>query len=122
MAIKFTYTDEFCKEFKHFAKKRRSIGELEWPGDFETLKLLIANNPVDNMAVERINQLWSEITYPVYKVKKFYCDALKSSGKIRLIYIYKEESKEIQFVQFIEMYAKADKENEDRERIRKYGR
>ncbi|MBP6257287.1 hypothetical protein KA405_06475 [Patescibacteria group bacterium] len=45
---------------------------------------------------------------------------MKNSGKIRLIYIYKEESKEIQFVQFIEMYAKADKENEDRERIRKY--
>ncbi len=120
MAIRFSYSDEFTKEFNRFAKKRRSIGELEWPWDFEALKLLLAEDPINNVAVERINNLWWSITCPVYKVRKFYCQDLKNSGKIRLIYIYKEESKEIQFVQFIEMYAKADKENEDRERIRKY--
>lgn len=120
MAIRFSYTDEFRKEYKRFAKKRRSIGELEWVWDFADLKLLLAEDPLSNVAVERINNLWAEITCPVYKVRKFYCQDLKSSGKIRMIYVYKEESAEIQFVQFIEMYAKADKDNEDRERIKKY--
>lgn len=122
MAIRFSYSDEFKKEFERFAKKRRSIGALEGAGDFDALKLILAANPTNNVAVERINNLWSEVVYPVYKVRKFYCQDLKNSGKIRLIYVYKEQSDEIQFVQFIEMYAKADKDNEDRERIRKYAR
>ena len=120
--IRILYSDEFCKEFKSLAKKRRSLGELEWEGDFEVLKNLIKENPTGNVCVERIDQLGDNITLPVYKVRKFYCADLKSNNKLRVIYIYDEYSEEIRFIQFIELYAKADKEGEDRKRIEKYAK
>ena len=56
----------------------------------------------------------------IYKAKKFACKALKGKGAksgIRVIYAYYKNSKE---TEFIEIYYKGDKENEDRERIKEY--
>jgi len=53
----------------------------------------------------------------IYKVLKFACRALKGTGnqtRIRIIYAYFEEEDRIEFV---EIYFKGDKENEDRKRI-----
>ena len=53
----------------------------------------------------------------IYKAKKFACRSLKGKGVrsgIRLIYAYFEEQDKIEL---IEIYYKADKENEDRKRI-----
>lgn len=119
MPIKITYTDEFRKDFKALAKKWRSLWEIEWTTwDFADFKGLLEFDPIGSFA-ERIDGLWAEYQ-PVYKVKRFYCNSLKSTTKLRLIYSYDARKEEIQFVQFIEMYAKADKENEDRARIKKY--
>ena len=52
-----------------------------------------------------------------YKVRKFACKSLKNRGSktgLRVIYVYEEDDKKITF---IEIYFKADKENEDRERL-----
>jgi mRNA-degrading endonuclease RelE of RelBE toxin-antitoxin system len=59
----------------------------------------------------------------IYKVRKFACKALKGRGVqsgIRITYAHFEEEDRIEFV---EIYFKGDKENEDRERIKKrYGK
>jgi hypothetical protein len=52
--------------------------------------------------------------------KKFACKSLKGKGAksgIRIIYAYFEQEDTIEF---IEIYFKGDKENEDKERIKKY--
>jgi len=54
----------------------------------------------------------------IYKIKKFACRALKGRGVqsgIRIIYAYWMESTT---VDFLEIYFKADKEDEDKDRIK----
>ena len=53
-------------------------------------------------------------------MKKIACKSLQSTTKLRLIYAYDDTKKEVQFIQFLEIYAKGEKEMEDRERIEKY--
>ena len=74
---------------------------------------------IDSSAVEHISDLG--INEPkIYKVKKFACKALKGQGVqsgIRIIYSY--FSKIADRVEFVEIYYKGDKENEDRDRIKR---
>jgi len=74
---------------------------------------------IDNKGVVQISNLG--IDYPqIYKARKFACKSLKSTGSrsgIRIIYAYYEKE---DMIEFIEIYYKGDKENEDRERIKKY--
>ncbi len=56
----------------------------------------------------------------IYKVTKFACKALKGRGAksgIRIMYAYFTDD---DVVEYIEMYFKADQENEDRDRIKKH--
>jgi hypothetical protein len=56
----------------------------------------------------------------VYKIKKFACKSIKNRGAmsgIRVIYALREKDF---IVDFIEIYFKGDKENEDKERIKLY--
>jgi hypothetical protein len=55
----------------------------------------------------------------IYKARKFACRSLKGKGAhsgIRVIYAYSED---VDKIEFIEIYYKGDKENEERERILK---
>ncbi len=74
---------------------------------------------IDNKGIFEISGLG--IKYPqIYKVTKFACKSLKGTGSrsgIRIIYAYYEKE---DIIEFIEIYYKGDKENEDRERINKY--
>jgi hypothetical protein len=70
--------------------------------------------------IERINNLWQDIKIPVYKMRRVWCESLKSPSKLRLIFAYDEKNNEIQLIQFLELYAKWEKEVEDRDRIKKY--
>lgn len=74
---------------------------------------------IDNKGIFQISGL--QIENPkFYKAKKFACRSLKGKGVqsgIRVIYSYFEEKDKIEF---IEIYYKGDKENEDREMILKY--
>ena len=71
---------------------------------------------IDNKGVLPISGLG--ITAPkIYKAKKFACRSLKGRGVDsgpRVIYAYWEDKDRIEF---IEIYFKGDKENEDRDRI-----
>ena len=56
----------------------------------------------------------------IFKVTSFACRSLKGKGKrsgIRVIYTYYEEEDQIEL---IEIYYKGDKENENRDRIRRH--
>ncbi len=106
---------EFEKEFKKLLKKFQSLAE-----DLDVFidKQLVLTHKlgVDNGGVVRIAGLGIEEP-KVYKAKKFACKSLKGKGAqsgIRIIYSY---SSTRDVVEFIEIYYKGDKENEDRARI-----
>lgn len=74
---------------------------------------------IDNKGIFPISN--SGINYPkLYKVKKFACRSLKGKGVnsgIRIIYAYYEGE---DIIEFVEIYYKGDKKNEDKNRISKY--
>lgn len=112
---------EFERDFKKLAKKFRTLDEDLTTFIANQLKLTHKLN-IDNKGVARISDLGIE--YPkVYKARKFPCKALKGKGAasgIRIIYAHYEEE---DVIEFVEIYYKGNKENEDRERIfRHYGK
>ena len=112
---------EFEKDFKKLAKKFRTLDEDLNAFIANQLKLTHKKN-IDNKGVARISDLGIERP-KIYKARKFACKALKGKGAasgIRVIYTYYEQD---DIIEFIEIYYKGNKENEDRERImRHYGK
>ncbi|MBU2574082.1 MAG: hypothetical protein KKH28_08415 [Elusimicrobia bacterium] len=107
--------DEFERDFKKLLKKFRSLDEDLH--NFIKAQLYIFHKlAVDNGGIFQLTGL--PFTEPkVYKAKKFACKALKGKGVksgIRIIYAYFEPEDRIEF---IEIYFKGDKVNEDKRRI-----
>jgi len=113
------FLPEFEKDLKKLKKFKTLKDDLEI--FIEKQLQLFHKLGIDNKGVVQISNL--SIEYPrIYKARKFACRSLKGKGSasgIRVIYAYfKDEDR----VEFIEIYYKGDKENEDRERIlRHYG-
>jgi len=112
---KISYLPEFEKDIKNLKKKFRTLDEdLE---NFIKYQLnLYHKQKIDNQGVFPIQGLGIE-NPKIFIAKKFACRSLKGKGchsGIRVIYAYYEEGDTIEFV---EIYYKGDKENEDRERI-----
>lgn len=112
------YLAEFQKEFKKLSKRFKTLqGDLFIFID-TALKLKHKIQP-DYAGIVRMSDLGIE--YPVvYKARKFACRSLKGKGAksgIRIIYAYYEDK---DMIEFIEIYYKGDKENEDKIRIKKY--
>jgi len=108
----------FERDIRKIAKKFRTI-EDDLSVFIETGLYLFHKLNIDNDGILRITGLLFDDP-AVYKVKKFACRSLKGKGihsGIRVIYAY---YREIDRIELIEIYYKGDKENEDRERIRKY--
>jgi mRNA-degrading endonuclease RelE of RelBE toxin-antitoxin system len=113
---KVTRGEGFSRDFKKLIKRYRSLEEdlkvFIRAQLFAYHKLQVDNHglfPIDNLGIE---------SPKVYKAKKFACKSLKGRGAksgIRVIYAYIPENDEIYL---IEIYFKADKENEDRDRIK----
>jgi mRNA-degrading endonuclease YafQ of YafQ-DinJ toxin-antitoxin module len=109
---------EFERELRKLLKKFKTLEE-----DMETfIKVqldLYHKQKIDNSGVFRITNL--NIDNPkIYKAKKFACKSLRGTGVksgIRIIYAYYEEE---DIIEFIEIFFKGDKENEDRDRILRY--
>jgi mRNA-degrading endonuclease RelE of RelBE toxin-antitoxin system len=114
MTISFT-CPEFDKDLKHLCKKYPSLEK-----EFLLLKKSLEIDPLGSTHLFRIDKLWDDILLPVYKLKKIACRSLQNPNKLRLIYAYDDTKQEIQFIQFLEIYAKNEQEMEDRERIEKY--
>ena len=117
---KISHVPEFEKDLKKLIKRFASLEE-----DLQIFIKVAMNafhkQNVDSRAILRISDLG--INSPkIYKAKKFACKALKGKGVhsgIRVIYAYHEEEDRMEF---IEIYYKGDKENEDKARIIKYCR
>ncbi|MCK5768667.1 MAG: hypothetical protein KAH35_09905 [Candidatus Atribacteria bacterium] len=108
--------NQFDKEFKKLIKKFKTLDEdLD---NFINVQLKLAHklNIIDKESIVRISNL--DIDRPkIYKARKFSCKSLKGKGArsgIRIIYAYYEEE---DIIEFIEIYHKAQKANEDRGRI-----
>jgi len=109
---------EFEKDIKKLLKRFKTLED--------DLEIFIKNElnlchklKIDNKEVSQVPGLKIEIP-KIYKAKKFACRSLKGKGDqsgIRVIYAYFEKKDKIEF---IEIYYKDDKENEDKERILLY--
>ena len=109
---------EFEKDIKKLLKRFKTLED--------DLEIFIKNElnlyhklKIDNKEVSQVPGLKIEIP-KIYKAKKFACRSLKGKGvqsDIRVIYAYFEKKDKIEF---IEIYYKGDKENEDKERILLY--
>jgi hypothetical protein len=116
--IEYDATGVFQRDLKQLLKKFKTLEE-----DLETAKRnaveLYHLNNTNNRSVFPIPDFCNEAIL-VCKIKKFACKALKGRGSasgIRVIYAYHVATSK---VEFIEIYFKGEKENEDRERIKKY--
>ncbi|MFH1392532.1 MAG: hypothetical protein ABIG90_02535 [bacterium] len=104
--MNFKSTTEFQKDFKKLSKKFRSLS-----GDLVEFKKVLSEAPLG------IGKHFNVITKTdhLYIIKaRFFCKSLKKKD-LRIIYAYMAAD-----INFIEMYFKGDKENEDRERIKKH--
>jgi len=116
--ISYGETDDFQRDFKKLLKRYRSLKE-----DLKTAKIaaieLFHLQKINNQSVFPISGFCTEEAQ-VCKIKKFACKALKGRGSksgIRIIYAFQAK---LFKVDFIEIYFKADQENEDSERIKRY--
>lgn len=110
-------SEEFDRDLKKLLRRFRSLEE-----DLATLvrtQLNIYHKlHVDNGGIFRLTGLPLEVPQ-IFKVKKFACKALKGRGVksgIRVVYAYYEEADSVELV---EIYFKADQQNEDRQRLLK---
>lgn len=112
--MKFEELDEFRKDLKRLLKKYRTL-----EGDLDVIKKVLVVQPDERPPFSyRINDLGIESC--IIKVKKIASRSLKGRGVnsgFRLIYAHFEKE---QRIVFIELYHKNEKENEDRERIKKH--
>ena len=116
--IKYNTINLFQKDIKRLLKKYRTLEE-----DLETAKRdaieLYHLKQIDNQSIFPIQGFCTE-KIQICKIKKFACKALKGRGSnsgIRVICAFYCQSCK---VDFIEIYFKGEKKNEDRERIQRY--
>lgn len=106
---------EFEHDLKKLSKRYHSLEEDLEIFIGKQLKLYHKLH-IDNGGIFRISNL--DIEYPkIYKAKKFACKSLKGKGVasgIRIVYAYFEDR---DVIELVEIYYKADKENEDKERV-----
>ncbi len=108
--MNFNRLPEFQKEFKRFAKKYKSL-----PEDLQEFCNVISVIPLGNS--KHFNIIIKTETFYIVKARLF-CKYLKGSS-LRIIYAYFEQE---QRIEFIELYFKGNKENEDRARVKEYTR
>lgn len=108
MTTNYNELPEFSKEFKRFSKKYKSL-----PSDLDEFKRVIEVAPFGNS--KHFNVITRNEQYAIVKARLF-CRYLKGSS-LRIIYAFHCQNCKIEF---IEIYSKGDKANEDRERIKEY--
>ncbi len=119
MTINYSEVAEFTRDFKRLLKKFPSLNE-----DLKVVKQyhieLLHCQKIDKHGIFKIGSVGNNDNIQLFKIKKFACKALKGRGSksgIRVIYAFHCQSFK---VDFIEIYFKGEKENEDRKRIQAY--
>ena len=108
MKTNYNELPKFSKEFKRFSKKYRSL-----PNDLIEFKRVVEVVPLGNS--KHFNVITRNKQCVIIKARLF-CRYLKGSS-LRIIYAFHCQTCNIEF---IELYFKGDKVNEDRERIKEY--
>ena len=108
MTINFNEFPEFSKEYKRYLTKYRTLDS-----DFLNFKKIILSVPCGVGKHFNIITILNDIK--IIKAR-FFCRALKGSS-LRIVYAYHEN---MESIDFIEIYFKGEKENENRERIKEY--
>lgn len=113
MRMNFKSTTEFQKDFKKLSKKFRSLDE-----DLIEFKKVLNEVPLG--IGKHFNVIIKTVFVHIVKAR-FFCKSLKKKD-LRIIYSYIENHQIIEMVgiEFIELYFKGNKENEDRKRIKDY--
>ncbi|MCK5122987.1 MAG: hypothetical protein KAQ87_02470 [Candidatus Pacebacteria bacterium] len=111
--MNFKSTEEFKKDFKKLSKKFKTLD-----GDLTEFKKVLNESPLG------IGKHFNVITKTgfIYIIKaRFFCKSLKKKD-LRIIYAYIENHQTVEIIgiEFIEIYFKGNKENEDKERIKDY--
>ncbi len=108
MKMNFNKLPEFQKELKRFGKKYKSL-----PDDLQEFCSVVSIIPFGNS--KHFKVIVQNEIFCIIKARLF-CRYLKGDS-LRIIYSYFEQN---QRIEFIELYFKGDKENENRERIKEY--
>ena len=106
--MNFNELPEFQKELKRLGRKYKSL-----PGDLREFCNVVSVIPLGN---SKHFNIITQTEVLRYVKARLFCRYLKGSS-LRIIYAYFEKK---QHIEFIELYFKGDKENEDRERIKEY--
>lgn len=106
--MNYNETFEFAKEFKKMAKKYRTL-----PEDLKNFK---KNVVVINLCKNKNFAIIFRNNQLVIVKARLFCRYLRRNT-LRIIYAFYEKD---EIIEFIEIYFKGDKENEDRERIKSY--
>ena len=119
LPIRYRETPQFLKDLKNLSKKRfRNLRE-----DVLVVRNAInAYHSTDEVPVDAIKQIsgLGDEHVKVYKIRKIESAALRKGGyssRFRVIYAFYAKTAQ---VEFIEIYFKGNKENEDRARIKSY--
>lgn len=108
MTMTFDELPEFQKERKRLTRKYRSLSE-----DLREFRNVVSIVPLGNQ--KHFAVIARDEHVHVVKARLF-CRYLKGLS-LRVIYSYLEQE---QRIEFIEIYYKGDKENEDRHRVKEY--
>jgi len=114
--MKYDETKEFVRDLKKLLKKFPTLRD-----DLEVNKQyrieLFHCKEIDSGSIFKIQGVGNSDELKFFKVKKFQCRSLKGRGAksgIRVVYAYFPNEQKIVF---LEIYFKANQENENRQRI-----
>ena len=108
MTMTFEELPEFQKERKRLARKYRSLAQ-----DLVEFRNIISVIPLGN---QKHFAVIAKNDYLHIVKARLFCRYLKGSS-LRIIYSFWEDK---QRIEFIELYFKGDKANEDRQRVKEY--
>lgn len=108
----FKESSEFKKEFKKLKKKYKSLDK-----DLENLESVIKAFPKGNGSKHW--RILHEINKIIICKVRMQCLYLKRKS-FRVIYMYDYKTEGVEFIEFIEIFFKGNKESENKQRIKKY--
>ena len=113
--MKFQQSQKFLKELKRFSKKYRSL-----QADIAKLRDVLKILPLGNGS-KHWNRLHisDDGNIVIFKVR-LSCASLKGQSLFRIVYAHNAKNREVILIDFIELYYKGEKANEDRDLIKEY--
>lgn len=114
--MNYDETEEFKRDFKKLLKKFSSLAEDLKVNKQYSIELFHCKE-INSGGIVEIQGVGNAAELKFFKVKKFQCKSLKGRGAksgIRIIYAYLPNDQKIIF---LEIYFKADQENERKERM-----